>query len=140
MLLLNSEIKPCVFSWPSFVFVDSLKPQIQQHVSDQFIGFSFMNNYYWISLNSRNFDLKTSLNRLTKVSIVSFNSTENSSDKDVDFWRTKTFVAASFSWLNILMKNDWGCGLHQHFVENFWKSLFYQVLSQGEMRIFDNNS
>ena len=32
-----------------------------------------------------------------EVSILSFNWTENSSDKGVDFWWTKTFVAASFS-------------------------------------------
>ena len=35
------------------------------------------------------------------MSIVDFHSTENSSDKDVYFWQAKTFVAASFSWLNV---------------------------------------
>ena len=81
--------------------MDSLNPQIQKHVLDQYRGFSFTNICFWISFSSRNFDLKTSLNHLTKMSIVDFHSTENSSDKDVYFWQAKTFVAASFSWLNV---------------------------------------
>ena len=96
----NHVVRFCVFSWPSFAFVDSLNPQIQ-HVLDQFRGFSFTNIYFWISFNSINLDLKTSLNHLTKMSIVNLNSKDNSSKKDVDFWLTKIFVAASFSWLNV---------------------------------------
>ena len=97
----NHIVRFCVFSWPSFALVDSLNPQIQQHVLDQSKGFSFTNICFWISFNSINLDLKASLNHLTKVSIVNLSSTENSSGKDVDFWRTKMFKAASFSWLNV---------------------------------------
>ena len=62
--------------------------------------------YFWISFNSRNFDLKTFLNHLFNVSIVNFSSEENSSDKKGDFCRAKLTVAASFScWKVTLSKN-----------------------------------
>ena len=69
---------------------------MQQRVLEKSMGFFLLNICFWISPNSRNFNLKVKLNHLTKVPIVSFNSNENNSDSDVDFWRTKTFVAASF--------------------------------------------
>ena len=62
--------------------------------------------YFSVQKNPRELTRETSLekfyskillNQLFDVSIVKFNSTENNSDSDVNFSRTKTLVAASFS-------------------------------------------
>ena len=81
----SQYIRFCVFCFFSFVIVDSLNPQIQQDILDQFRRFSFTIICSWISFNSKDFYLKTSSNLLAKVSAVNLGSTENSSDKEVDF-------------------------------------------------------
>ena len=78
-----------------------LNLQIELFVFKQSVRFSLVNICFSISLNPLNFDLNTSLNHLTRVSTVNLSSIENSSDKGVDFCFTKTFVAASFNWLNV---------------------------------------
>ena len=48
-------------------------------------------------VGKKNFDLIVSKNQAFNVSIVNFNSTENSSAKEVDFSRANPASAVSFS-------------------------------------------
>ena len=57
------------------------------------MGFSLINSCFLISSNSRSFDLIVFENQLCKVSMVNFNSMENSSASKVDFSRARTAVA-----------------------------------------------
>ena len=77
--------------------VSSKNPQIQQVVLKGKIGFSLINICFLISSNSRNLGSKIFENQLLNVSMVNFNSIENSSASQVDFSRSKTEVAAYFS-------------------------------------------
>ena len=77
--------------------VFSKNQQIQQVVLEGAMGFFLINIRFLISLNSRNLGLIVFENQLFNVSIVNFNSTENSSASEVDFSRAKTAVAASLS-------------------------------------------
>ena len=54
-------------------------------VFDGIIKLSFTKICFLMSFNSKNFEFIMLENQLFKVSIVNFNSTENSSAKEVDF-------------------------------------------------------
>ena len=66
-------------------------------VSDGTIGISFTKIFFLMSLNTKNFEFIMLENQLFKVSSVNFNSTENSSAKEVDFSHANMAEATSLS-------------------------------------------
>lgn len=75
----------------------SKNPQREQVVLEERIGFSFKKICFLMSFSSRTFGFIVFEKQLSKVSIVHFNSTENSSAREVDFSRANTAETASLS-------------------------------------------
>ena len=65
----------------------SKRPQIQQFVSDETIGFRFLKMSFLISLNSRNLGFIIFENQSLRVSVANLNSTEKNSAREVFFSR-----------------------------------------------------
>ena len=92
-----------------FASTSTKKPQIVQVVSEVISRFSLINKCFLLSCSSKNAGLIVLENQLFKVSTVNFSSTENNSAREVDFSRSRTAVAASFSCQNVVLSKNGTC-------------------------------
>ena len=70
---------------------------MQRVVLEGTMEFSLINSRFLYHLTREILTYLLFANQLFKVSIVNFSSTENSTANELDFYRARTAVAASFS-------------------------------------------